>query len=45
VLQLHDVISRRAAFAADPVLDLPGTRPAHERIANGAYLLRGFALD
>jgi DNA oxidative demethylase len=29
----------------DPVLDLPDTRPPHERIANGAYFLRGFALD
>ena len=27
------------------MLDLPDTRPSHERIANGAYLLRGFALD
>lgn len=26
------------------MLDLPDTRPAHERIADGAYLLRGFAL-
>jgi len=29
----------------DPVLDLPDTRPSHERIVNGAWLLRGFALD
>jgi alkylated DNA repair protein (DNA oxidative demethylase) len=29
----------------DPVLDLPDMRPSHERIANGAWLLRGFALD
>jgi alkylated DNA repair protein (DNA oxidative demethylase) len=29
----------------DPVLDLPDTRPFHERIANGAFLLQGFALD
>jgi alkylated DNA repair protein (DNA oxidative demethylase) len=29
----------------DPVLDLPDTRPSREQIANGAYLLRGFALD
>ena len=27
------------------MLDLRDTRPSHERIANGAYLLRGFALD
>jgi alkylated DNA repair protein (DNA oxidative demethylase) len=27
------------------VLDLFETRPPHERIANGAWLLRGFALD
>jgi len=26
-------------------LDLPDTRPAHERLAAGAWLLRGFALD
>jgi alkylated DNA repair protein (DNA oxidative demethylase) len=26
-------------------LDLPDTRPSHEQIANGAWLLRGFALD
>jgi DNA oxidative demethylase len=26
-------------------LDLPDTRPPHERIANGAWLLRGFALE
>jgi DNA oxidative demethylase len=29
----------------DPVLDLPDTRSPHEQIAEGAYLLRGFALD
>ena len=28
----------------NPVLDLPDTRPSHEQIANGAWLLRGFAL-
>lgn len=39
------MISRGTALAADPMLDLPDTRPSHERIANGAYLLRGFALD
>jgi DNA oxidative demethylase len=27
------------------MLDLPDTRPSRERIADGAYLLRGFALD
>jgi alkylated DNA repair protein (DNA oxidative demethylase) len=27
------------------MLDLHDTRPSHEPIANGAYLLRGFALD
>jgi DNA oxidative demethylase len=27
------------------MLDLPDTRPSDERIADGAYLLRGFALD
>ena len=27
------------------MLDLPDTLPSHEQIANGAYLLRGFALD
>ena len=27
------------------MLDLPDTRPSHELITNGAYLLRGFALD
>ena len=37
--------SRGTVLAADPMLDLPDTRPSHERIANGAYLLRGFALD
>jgi DNA oxidative demethylase len=26
------------------MLDLPDTRPSHERLADGAYLLRGFAL-
>jgi alkylated DNA repair protein (DNA oxidative demethylase) len=26
-------------------LDLPDTRPSHEQIASGAYVLRGFALD
>jgi DNA oxidative demethylase len=44
-LQHHDVTSRGTVLAADPMLDLPDTRPSHERIANGAYLLRGFALD
>jgi DNA oxidative demethylase len=39
------VISGSTALAADPMLDLPDTRPSAERIANGAYLLRGFALD
>jgi alkylated DNA repair protein (DNA oxidative demethylase) len=39
------MISRSTALAADPMLDLPDTRPPHERITNGAYLLRGFALD
>jgi DNA oxidative demethylase len=29
----------------DPVLDFPETRSSHERIANGAFLLHGFALD
>jgi alkylated DNA repair protein (DNA oxidative demethylase) len=29
----------------DPVLDLLDTRPPRERIANGAWLLRGYALD
>jgi alkylated DNA repair protein (DNA oxidative demethylase) len=32
-------------LTADPMLDLFDTRPAHERITNGACLLRGFALD
>jgi DNA oxidative demethylase len=45
VLQHHDVMSRCTGLAADPMLDLPDTRPSHERISNGAYLLRGFALD
>ena len=27
------------------LLDLPDTRPPHERITNGACLLRGFALE
>lgn len=31
-------------LAADPMLDLPDTRPSQEKIADGAYLLRGFAL-
>jgi alkylated DNA repair protein (DNA oxidative demethylase) len=44
-LQHHDMISSRTPLAADPMLDLPDTRPTHERIADGAYLLRGFALD
>src|ERR1700730_11580706 len=29
----------------DLMLDFPYTRPSHERIAGGAFLLRGFALD
>jgi alkylated DNA repair protein (DNA oxidative demethylase) len=30
---------------SESMLDLPDTRPPHERIAEGACLLRGFALD
>jgi alkylated DNA repair protein (DNA oxidative demethylase) len=30
---------------SESMLDLPDTRPSHERIAEGAWLLRGFALD
>src|ERR1700730_13373504 len=29
----------------DLMLDFPYTRPSHERIAGGAFLLHGFALD
>jgi DNA oxidative demethylase len=39
------MISRSTALAAEPMLDLPDTRPSRERIADGACLLRGFALD
>jgi alkylated DNA repair protein (DNA oxidative demethylase) len=37
--------SRSTPLAATAMLDLPDTRPSRERIADGAYLLRGFALD
>jgi len=39
------MICRNTTLAADPMLDLLDTRPAHERIADGACLLRGFALE
>jgi alkylated DNA repair protein (DNA oxidative demethylase) len=39
------MICRNIPRAADPMLDLFDTRPAHERITNGAWHLRGFALD
>ena len=39
------MICRNIPLAADPMLDLPDTRPSQEQIADGAYLLRGFALD
>jgi alkylated DNA repair protein (DNA oxidative demethylase) len=46
VLSQHDDVTPLSTpLAADSMLDLPDTRPAHEQIANGAYLLRGFALD
>jgi DNA oxidative demethylase len=37
--------SRSTPLAATAMLDLPDTRPSRERIADGAYLMRGFALD
>ena len=37
--------SRSTPLAATAMLDLPDTRPSREGIADGAYLLRGFALD
>jgi DNA oxidative demethylase len=39
------MICRNIQLAADPMLDLFDTRPAHERITNGACLLREFALE
>lgn len=39
------MISRSTPVAADSMLDLIDTRPSQERIADGAFLLRGFALD
>jgi alkylated DNA repair protein (DNA oxidative demethylase) len=43
--QPKDMISRNIPLMIDPMLNLPNTLPPHERIENGAWLLRGFALD
>jgi alkylated DNA repair protein (DNA oxidative demethylase) len=39
------MIFRGTPLATEPMLDLPDTRPSQEKIADGAYLLRGFAID
>jgi DNA oxidative demethylase len=39
------MISRSIPVWTDHLLDLPDTRPLREQIADGAYLLRGAALD